>query len=86
LGQARAAEMNFIDERLAFPTFAIVAADKHIADFANSALVNYEKGSGHLAQLNFADVFSYALAKSRDIPLLFERIDFSQADVVSANL
>jgi ribonuclease VapC len=80
------AAINFIDELLTLPTFEVVAADKHIADIASQAYVNYGKGSGHPAQLNFGDVFSYALAKSRDIPLLFKGADFSQTDVVSAIL
>jgi ribonuclease VapC len=79
------AALNFIDELLALPIFEIVAADKLIADLAFNAYVNYGKGSGHPAQLNFGDVFSYALAKSRDIPLLFKGTDFSKTDVLVAN-
>lgn len=54
------------------------------ADFAHAANVHYGKGSGHPAQLNFGDLFAYALAKSRDIPLLFKGNDFAQTDVVAA--
>jgi ribonuclease VapC len=34
--------------------------------------------------LNLADCFSYALAKSRGVPLLFKGDDFSQTDVAPA--
>ena len=37
-----------------------------------------------LASLNFGDLFSYALAKVRGVPLLFKGGDFSQTDIQSA--
>ena len=48
------------------------------------AFIAFGKGSGHPAGLNFGDVFSYALAKVRRVPLLFKGNDFSQTDIVSA--
>ncbi len=48
------------------------------------AFVSYGKGSGHPARLNFGDVFSYALAKVRGLPLLFKGDDFSRTDIVPA--
>lgn len=57
--------------------------DEEIA-YADQAFASYGKGSGHPAQLNFGDLFAYALAKSRDIPLLFKGNDFAQTDVSSA--
>ena len=47
-------------------------------------LRSYGKGSGHSASLNFGDVFSYALAKVRGLPLLFKGDDFSQTDIARA--
>lgn len=38
----------------------------------------------HAASLNFGDCFAYALAKSRDLPLLFVGGDFAKTDVRSA--
>lgn len=38
----------------------------------------------HPASLNFGDCFAYALAKSRDCPLLYVGNDFAQTDIVSA--
>lgn len=38
----------------------------------------------HPAGLNFGDCFAYALAKSRNEPLLFKGDDFAQTDVKAA--
>jgi ribonuclease VapC len=51
---------------------------------ARKAFRRYGKGMGHPAQLNFGDCFSYALATTRNLPLLFKGNDFSQTDVISA--
>jgi len=48
---------------------------------ARRAYREYGKGSGHPAQLNFGDCFSYALAKDRNEPLLFKGNDFIHTDV-----
>jgi ribonuclease VapC len=73
--------INFIDDFLSMPIFEIVAVDKAMADAATRACVNFGKGTSHPAQLNYGDVFSYALAKTRDIPLLFKGEDFSKTDI-----
>lgn len=44
----------------------------------------FGKGTGHPAQLNFGDCFSYALAKSLDAPLLYKGNDFGKTDIKSA--
>ena len=49
-----------------------------------AAFVAFGKGSGHAAALNFGDVFSYALAKVRGLPLLYKGSDFSETDIASA--
>lgn len=51
---------------------------------AREAHLRYGKGMGHPAQLNFGDCFSYALAKSLDVPLLFKGGDFGKTDIKSA--
>jgi ribonuclease VapC len=43
----------------------------------------YGKGR-HPASLNFGDGFAYALAKTRDEPLLFKGNDFSQTGIIPA--
>jgi len=54
------------------------------ADVHSQALLAYDrygKGMGHPAQLNLGDCFSYAMAKSLRLPLLYKGGDFSQTDL-----
>ena len=51
---------------------------------AREAYRDFGRGSGHRAQLNFGDVFSYALATELRMPLLFKGRDFSETDVMTA--
>ena len=51
---------------------------------ARVAYLQYGKGTGHGAALNFGDCFSYALAKSLNAPLLYKGNDFAKTDIVSA--
>jgi ribonuclease VapC len=46
--------------------------------------VAYGRGSGHPAGLNFGELFSYALAKVRGLPLSYKGADFAQTDIKSA--
>jgi ribonuclease VapC len=48
---------------------------------ARKAWRRYGKGSGHAAQLNFGDCFSYALAQSFGEELLYKGADFAHTDV-----
>ena len=73
-----------VDDLLRLPMFDKVAPGPAEVDAAYAAFVAYGKGSGHFAALNFGDVFSYALAKVRGLPLLFKGDDFSQTDIASA--
>ena len=70
-----------LDDLLATGIFESVAPDDRTVAAAFNAFVAYGKGSGHGAGLNFGDVFSYALAKTRDLPLLFKGEDFSKTDI-----
>jgi len=72
------------DDLLSSGVFEMVPPDERTVGIAFNAFVTYGKGSGHPASLNFGDVFSYALAKSRDLPLLFKGEDFSKTDIRSA--
>ena len=73
-----------LNDVLRLPIFELVAPDAFEAEAAYAAFVAYGKGSGHPAGLNFGDVFSYALAKVRGLPLLYKGADFAQADIRSA--
>lgn len=50
---------------------------------AVTSFVTYGKGR-HPARLNFADCFTYALAKTKGLPLLFKGDDFLKTDIVPA--
>jgi ribonuclease VapC len=64
--------------RLAITIEPVTEAQAHIA---RAAYRDFGKGSGHPAQLNFGDCFSYALAKDKSEPLLFKGTDFDKTDV-----
>jgi ribonuclease VapC len=73
-----------LDDVLRLPIFEAVPPGEAETDAAYAAFVIYGKGSGHAARLNFGDVFSYALAKVRGVPLLFKGRDFSETDIAGA--
>lgn len=73
-----------LDELLGLPPFELVAPGADEMEAASRAFVGFGKGSGHPAALDFGDVFSSALAKVRDVPLLYKGDDFGHADVASA--
>lgn len=50
------------------------------ADIARQAYLEFGKGK-HAAALNFGACFSYALARSLELPLLFKGEDFSRTDI-----
>lgn len=60
-----------------------VAHDALLADAARTAFLRFGKGR-HPAALNLGDCASYALARSRDVPLLFKGGDFVRTDLVAA--
>jgi len=62
----------------------VVPFDAQMAEAAFAAFSVYGKGQGHRAQLNILDCAAYALAKSRDLPLLFKGSDFAATDIRSA--
>jgi len=51
------------------------------AKIARQAYRDYGKGSGHPANLNFGDCFSYALARDKREPLLYKGEDFGHTDL-----
>jgi ribonuclease VapC len=61
----------------------VVAFDRSQSRFAREAFLRFGKGR-HPAGLNYGDCFSYALAKSLDVPLLFKGDDFSRTDILVA--
>ena len=60
--------------------FVIEPVDKDQVILAADAYRKYGKGF-HPAMLNYADVFAYALARQRSLPLLFKGNGFLQTDI-----
>jgi ribonuclease VapC len=54
------------------------------ARIARQAYRDYGRGSGHRANLNFGDCFTYALARDKREPVLFKGNDFQHTDLTSA--
>ena len=73
-----------LDDLLMTISTQVVPVEEPEADIAHAAFVQYGKGSGHPAQLNFGDLFSYALAKARGVPLLYKGDDFVHTDIEAA--
>jgi ribonuclease VapC len=73
-----------VDDLLALVEPEIVAFDLEQLIAARSAYQRYGRGSGHKANLNMGDCFSYALAKTRNLPLLFKGDDFIHTDIEPA--
>lgn len=62
----------------------IIAMSEAEANAGISAFRRYGRGSEHPAKLNFGDCFAYALAKTRNLPLLFKGNDFIHTDIEPA--
>jgi len=62
----------------------IVDTTAEQARIARAAYRDFGKDSGHAAQLNYGDCFSYALAAATGEPLLYKGNDFSETDLRSA--
>jgi len=58
----------------------VVPVDRSLVDRAMAGWRQYGKGR-HPAALNFGDCFAYALASTRNLPLLCTGEDFAQTDV-----
>ena len=63
---------------------SIVPFDTAHLEIAQSAYSLYGRGSGHAAELNMGDCFSYALSKALSLPLLFKGLDFIHTDIQPA--
>lgn len=56
-----------------------IDADAHV--LALNAHERYGKGTGHPAQLNMGDCFSYALARANNLRILYKGNNFAQTDM-----
>lgn len=82
-GRAGAVIEGRVDQLLRDVAAEIVPVTQEQLWIAQDGWRRYGKGR-HPAGLNFGDCFAYALAKSRNEPLLFKGNDFSQTDVKAA--
>ena len=73
-----------LDEVLADFDIEVEPLTAEQARIARQAYRDYGRGSGHAANLNFGDCFSYALAAAEREPLLFVGDDFGHTDIRSA--
>jgi ribonuclease VapC len=72
------------DRLIAVAGVSITPVTAEQAKIARVAYRYFGRGSGHLAGLNFGDLFAYALAIDRDEPLLYKGNDFGHTDVRNA--
>ena len=72
-----------LDALIARAGIEVVAQDAEPVDVARAAFLRYGQGR-HPAALNLGDCASCALAKHRNLPLLFKGNDFSRTDLWTA--
>lgn len=70
-----------LDDFMREARLAVEPVTAEHARVAREAYRDFGKGSGHPAQLNFGDCFSYALARVSGEQLLFKGGDFSCTDL-----
>lgn len=70
-----------LDQLIEILGIQVVAVDEPQARVARAAYRDFGKGMGTKAQLNYGDVFSYALAAVTGEPLLYLGDDFSATDI-----
>ncbi|GAA0581577.1 type II toxin-antitoxin system VapC family toxin [Caenispirillum bisanense] len=75
-----------LDKLLTTEPFTIALHSAADVDIAWTAFLAYGKGSGSGARLNLGDLFSYAVAKRWQAPLLYKGDDFSRTDLPAAAL
>lgn len=75
---------TWVDHLIETNGFELSDVPIEAARLAADAARRYGKGSGHPARLNFGDCLAYAVAKHRDLPLLFVGDDFRHTDITPA--
>jgi ribonuclease VapC len=85
IGKKSAASTDELDALLDFFHIDVVPFDVSMVNTARDGCVRFGRRH-HRADLNFGDLFSYALAKNMRSPLFFEGLDFPQTDVGDAML
>ena len=75
--------LHHVDLFLDRADIELVEVDEEQARIARDAYSRFGKGR-HPAGLNLGDCFSYALANTRRLPLLFKGEDLARTDLVAA--
>jgi ribonuclease VapC len=75
---------NHFDELILSFRILIEPVTAEQAQIARQAYRDYGRGSGHPANLNFCDCFTYALARTTREPILFKGDDFNHTELRSA--
>jgi ribonuclease VapC len=83
MGRRFRAQMNNVERTLESLHVTVVPVTLDEGSIARTAFIRFGKGR-HSAALNLADCFAYALAKRRNLPLLFKGDDFAKTDIVPA--
>ena len=78
-----AASWSELDALITRASMQVVTQDAGLAEAARDAFLRYGKGR-HPAALNLGDCASYAVAKTRGLPLLFKGSDFPSTDLMAA--
>jgi ribonuclease VapC len=78
------AHINMLQPLIDHLRLISIAFDRDHLHIAQTAYARFGRGSGHAAKLNMGDTYSYALAKTLDMPLLFKGNDFIHTDVAQA--
>jgi ribonuclease VapC len=72
---------RWLDDFIAAAGIRIEPVTADQANAARSAHLQFGKGTGHGAALNYGDCFAYALAKAMEVPLLCKGNDFRLTDI-----
>jgi ribonuclease VapC len=73
-----------LDDLLEEANISIEPVTAAQAKIARQAYRDYGKGSGHRANLNFGDCFTYALSREKREPVLWKGDDFAHTDLRAA--
>ena len=83
-GLAPTKGLPFLQGLVSDTLITIVPFGERELEAAMDARRKFSRGSGHAAKLNFGDCFAYALARTRNLPLLFKGNDFVHTDIEPA--
>ena len=75
---------RWLDDFIEAAAIRIEPVTSDQANVARSAHLQFGKGTGHSAALNYGDCFAYALAKAMQAPLLCKGNDFRLTDIAIA--